>query len=153
MIRGGISYGHSQLRLRQLLVEKLARQGPEIHEEIGEKLNRAFYVNHANEGSDLPVGRWPPLAKSTVRRKKFYKDTKLHETGWMKGAWLYNSSARGARIWNQAPYALYHQTGTRTMPARKLIPPKSWLETAVRSIVQRYFGIALGSITVRGRGI
>ena len=151
MIRGMV-YGHRQLILRQQLIGHLATQAPAIHEEIGEKLTRAFYVNHAHEGGDLPVGFWPPLAASTVRRKKFYKDTLLHETGKMQGAWRYRSSGRMASIWNNMLYANYHQTGTSRMPARKLIPAAPWLVAYAKAIVLRYFDIALGHVSIRGRG-
>lgn len=66
--------------------------------------------------------RWEPLKKSTLRRKK--KNTRmLMDTFTMvRGFAVEDADAYGAAIANTQKYAVYHQFGTRRMPARPFVP-------------------------------
>ncbi len=64
---------------------------------------------------------WAPLAESTRKRKKGKRI--LVDNGTMiRGFSIQNASASGAEIVNTQPYAVYHQFGTKTMPARPFVP-------------------------------
>ena len=70
-------------------------------------------VSFSDQGGNLGV-RWPTLAASTVKYKlKYYPQyaTKpLVRTGTMQGSFRSEASAQRLRIFNTAPYYIYHQS-------------------------------------------
>lgn len=80
-------------------------------------------VTESNFRSErLRPATWAPLAESTLKRKK--KDTGMlinHGT-MVRGFSVENATAEGAEIANTQKYAVYHQFGTKKMPARPFVP-------------------------------
>lgn len=72
-----------------------------------------------------PLNRpWAKLSKATLERKQRRgKITKiLQEEGLMRASFSYEASDRSVIVGTNDPKAKYHQTGTRKMPQRKILP-------------------------------
>lgn len=67
---------------------------------------------------------WAPL--------KYRKGTPLTKTGAMRDNATVYPTGSGIRIEFAAPYAVFHQYGTKNMPARPMLPkgelPKAWTD-------------------------
>jgi len=85
------------------------------------------------KGNELTSAGWPPLAASTKagRIRKGYGTTPLLATG----EFLRATEKDGDRILNWKPYAKYHQTGTRYMPARPIFPGNVQAKRIVRNAI------------------
>ena len=91
-----------------------------------------------------PYGRaWAPLAESTIKRKGHSQI--LHETGALRaGTQALAMGGKGIEIVS-LDYGQYHQSGTGTMPARKILPdganelPKAW-SAAIEARYRAAFG-------------
>jgi hypothetical protein len=102
-------------------------------------LIRAQFVNEVD-----PYGNaWEPLAESTIARK--YGDDRIlrRSDRMFNGLRVTPISGGGIRI-ELAPYGAFHQTGSKNMPARPILPmgtfPKTWsdaLKRAARGEVRR----------------
>lgn len=110
-------------------------------------------------------GEWEPLAKSTLERKaeEGYPDKILQATEWLMDSLTGNLAAGGhvehitpeeIVYGTTVPYAIFHQTGTRYMPAR---PPVDVREVDVRrwtKMIQAYvFGIDSAEMGAAGGGL
>lgn len=111
-----------------------AQASREAAREIKKLIDREF-----REGVD-PLGRrWAPLATGEL--------SFLFDTGKLFGSVTVRPRAgAGIQVTVDVQYASYHQTGTRRMPARKILPeaklPRSWelaIEKAVENSVRRKF--------------
>lgn len=69
--------------------------------------------------SDPDGNKWSPLKPSTIARKGF--STILIDKRDMYLGNEVNFSSDGVTIQNKRPYAIYHQTGTATMPQRRFM--------------------------------
>jgi phage gpG-like protein len=83
---------------------------------------RHIPANMATEGK-ASGRKWQALSPAYARwkRKHFGKLPILVLTGAMKGGFNYTLGKRSMRITNRREYWVYHQYGTRSMPARPLI--------------------------------
>lgn len=88
-----------------------------------------------------PYGKpWETLSAATVRRK--HGDTRILQRSedLRKKIKVKPMRAAGIAVTFDPPYASYHQTGTRYMPARKLFPegafPAKW-NAALNDLTQR----------------
>ena len=106
----------------------LADQSPalaRVADDFREMIARQFSSEGRTEGTP-----WPPLAPSTLRRRPGKAGGPILQS---TGALLRSLTAPGAAghveqleaqslaIGTSLPYALFHQTGTRRMPARPII--------------------------------
>jgi len=89
-------------------------------------------------GVDPYGDAWAPLAESTIAKGR--DEPPLTDSGSMASG-IQVRPARGAGIefTVEAEYAQFHQTGTRNMPARKILPdgdelPPHWDEVIERSV-------------------
>lgn len=111
----------------------------------------------AQQGALGKHGSWASLASSTAFRKKQSKGQILYETGRMYRD-LTSTENQGTvsgltmSFGSSVKYAKYHQTGTRKMPARRIIDPDETFKKAVtrqvtRGIAQyiRGYGFAVAS--------
>jgi len=110
-------------------------------------------------------GEWAPLAQSTLERKaeQGYPPKILQATEWLMDS-LTGSAAAGGHVEHiledeliygtTVPYAVFHQMGTRFMPAR---PPVDVREADVRrwtKLIQAYvFGVDAGEMAAAGGGL
>jgi phage virion morphogenesis protein len=68
--------------------------------------------------------RWPPLAPSTIRqraRQGKWPGKILQVTGRLAASITTRSSAREAAVGTSVEYGVYHQLGTRRIPARPFL--------------------------------
>jgi phage gpG-like protein len=116
-----------------------------------EKVKRAVLANIAEEALELvkegferesePSGRrWAPLKH---RRGRILQDTGRLRTGFHRK----HVSSVSVTIGPTVKYAQFHQSGTRHMPARKMVPdgdlPNRWrvrIERAARDVMREAFG-------------
>lgn len=71
-----------------------------------------------------PEGQaWASLAPSTLvrKRKMGYPDKVLTATGMMRGKIGVSVGKKSLKLINPAPYAEFHQKGTRKMPQREIL--------------------------------
>jgi phage gpG-like protein len=80
--------------------------------------------NFDSEGS--LVGRWMPLAESTVlQKRRLGKEKMLVRSGNLRSGFTPFYSRENAGVSNDVEYAVYHHEGTDTIPSRELLPPRS----------------------------
>lgn len=93
-------------------------------------------------------GRWAPLSERYARWKQKHYPGKpiLERTGDLKksltergapGA-VFRSEPRALTMGTDVPYAIYHQTGTRKMPARQEIRLTSHFKIEAMRLIQEY---------------
>lgn len=69
-------------------------------------------------------------------------------TGRLRGSWRARASVGAVVVETSVPYATYHQTGTRFMAARRMLPrdgtlPEAWraaFSRVIESALARHFG-------------
>ena len=98
---------------------------------------RDLVENMFASGSDAYGEAWAPLAPSTLARGR--RPPPLTDTGAMRGAVGVVPMAGVAGVLVSIPHpAGVHQTGSRRMPARQLMPskglPQSWREVLVDAV-------------------
>ncbi len=96
---------------------------------VSSTIQRVLDEQFASEGARGPAGSWPELKERSARRKqRAYPGRGLLEASGrlrrslVSGAddTLEEFAPRRMRSGTTVPYALYHQTGTKTMPPRKI---------------------------------
>jgi phage gpG-like protein len=138
--------------------ESLADQQPAlaaIADDLREMIARQFASEGRAEGAP-----WAKLAPSTLRRRRASTPI-LYETGALlrslgePGAAGHVEELEGysLTLGSRLPYALYHQTGTRRMPARPIIVlsgarSERWTEIVRREIEQKT--LLLGVVQLEG---
>lgn len=101
-----------------------SRISKEVADGIGELVAAEFAGQHD------PYGKpWAPLKESTVRRKGHSRI--LSDSGLLSGSTEARPSAGAGVGITSIEYGTYHQTGTKFMVARKILPdgpdlPKAW---------------------------
>ncbi len=94
---------------------------------IGVKLHQWFTDNFDRDGGK--VGGWPPLAASTIARKKrFGKEKMLVISGRLKNSFVQFSDNDRVGIGSEVPYSKFHQEGTKRLPRRELLPRRADVE-------------------------
>lgn len=93
--------------------------------------------------------KWAPLRFSTIVRKG--STTVLVDTARMRNTILSASTANSVTLSAAAPYAKYHQSGTRRMPQRKVLDittqDEVWCAEKVRELVNRLInGTGVGGL-------
>ena len=110
-------------------------QRPMTHPGVFEGLQKT-YDNHTSKVWQTQGGAigepWPPLADSTIRQKianpRWHGRNMLMRSLRLAKSFLSDTSRdhaskqthQAAEFWTRVPYAKYHQTGTKRMPARPL---------------------------------
>ena len=85
---------------------------------------------------------WPPLAASTLAKKS--ADTPLLETGELRVSIEHQSTAHEAAIGSDDDKALWHELGTRTIPARSFLASAAMhKEAEVMQLIGRQTVMAL----------
>lgn len=95
-------------------------------------------------------GPWAPLAPSTIKRKGH--DKLLYDTGRLRDSiTLGEVTPSSATVGTDAPYAPFHQFGTKKMAARPFIPAGSdgQLTAQAQAEIKAAMEAALRSATVR----
>lgn len=116
------------------LADVPSRAARQAAEGIDEAIQRQF-----DDGVDPYGQEWAPLAESTLAQTPDRQGGPLDNTGAMRaGILVAPSSGAGITITFDADYAQFHQTGTKNMPARKILPeeelPESWEEAIAEAV-------------------
>lgn len=94
-----------------------------------------------------PYGKkWQPLSSATIDQKQRlgYPLKILTRTGTMRSSVRYQVKKKSVQIVFDSSYATFHQTGTRKMPKRQILPETKLAKTDERNIVDlgiEYLGI------------
>ncbi len=126
------------------MLSRLSDVPRQTAQEVAPALNRLVQAGF-DAGTD-PYGQaWKPLRAATLRKGR--RPPPLSASRDMRGAFTIRPSTggrAGLRLVVGAPYARFHQTGTRYMARRELAPskglPASWrlaLVAASRAVGQR----------------
>jgi len=102
--------------------------------EMGEAAAKRSFTQSATPGG----AAWPSLAASTWRSKT--SGRMMWETGSLAGSFAASPPSGNAVEVSSAgvPYAIYHHTGTRKMPARRSLPLPSYLKPKMSVIARRH---------------
>lgn len=101
-------------------IAKNSNQLNSVFQDIGVYMKRKVMENFENEGNP----RWKPLSKKYLERKLQVKGTSkiLEFHGKLKQSISTRSTGQYAKVFTGVKYGVYHQTGTRKMPARPFMP-------------------------------
>lgn len=87
----------------------------------------SWAIRNFDRGGAL-VGGWPPLAERTVREKeRIGKQRIMVRTGELRQGFNTSYSNDDARIGNDVPYSVYHDSAeprTSNLPRRQLLPSR-----------------------------
>ena len=91
--------------------------------------------------------KWASLAPATIKartRKKTLKGDILVDSGLMLGGMTHETGRTWAIIGTNMPYAAFHQTGTKNMPARPIFglsaKDKADIQDGVLSVLKGWLG-------------
>jgi phage gpG-like protein len=93
-----------------------------------------YFETAVFESEGAAIGEhWSPLKADTQKEKnkKYPGRGILERTGKLRYGFQLETSATMAKITNPVPYAKYHMTGTRNMPARVFMNINSELEADI----------------------
>lgn len=135
-----------------LMMSRLARVPSRVAPQAAPKLEALLRNEFAQERD--PYGNpWKPLSPVTVaiKQRTGGRSGILQDKGTMLDELaIVPSSGAGLTVTLGAPYSAFHQTGTRNMPARPILPyaalPASW-NAALREASEKAFGEAVGDGT------
>lgn len=121
MIRAQVNTSTANRQLKNL-TRRVSRLEPPLRK-YGQY--RVGQIERQFDTETDPYGNaWSPLAQSTIEQKRRlgYPDSILTRTGDLRKSFDFNARGKTLTIESYSPYAGFHQTGTRKMPARKLLP-------------------------------
>lgn len=117
----------------------------EIADDFREMISEQFATEGRAGGTP-----WAPLALRTLRRRRGAGSTILYSTGALERSFLDPLAAgrveeleeQSLTLGSNLPYARYHQTGTRRMPARPIVVlsgarSERWMEIVRRGIEEK----------------
>lgn len=126
--------------------QSILRDMSPIMRDVAQTMKSTVNKNFEAEGRD-EMGRphtWKELARSTQKVRERYKgsDKKAHPilefTGRLKQSINTAYGRDYAQVYSGVKYGVYHQTGTRKMPARPfMVMPKSELRQIERFIASK----------------
>jgi phage gpG-like protein len=113
---------------------KLTNPQP-LLEEVGQYLVSTI-DNSFRKEVDPYNKKWQPLSPATISEKerKGYPLKILTRTGTMRSSVRYQVKSKSVQIVVDTSYTTFHQTGTRKMPKRQIVPDKL-SKTAQRDII------------------
>ena len=122
MFRIDIKYSSSFTELEKIVEETKGKL--EFLRSVGDILVRRAKENIREQGyrEDTVFRAWTPLSFSTILQKTRRGLNKeiLNRTGSLKRSLSFNTNNKSLQITGKS-YLLYHQTGTKRMPQRKVV--------------------------------
>ena len=135
-------------RALNALVEKLGDLGPEIRTQCAEVLAEQVktLVSDCFEKATAPDGTaWPPLAESTIARRRKRSSRPLLDTGRLRNSLAITHDANGVYVATPVVYAAAHNYGYRAIPQRQFLPddflPGPWraaLDETARDLMEHF---------------
>lgn len=108
-----------------------------------EKISEVFKT----EGRALNV-EWSPLKEAYLRWKikKGFSEKKLHRTTTLAQSFTSEVEGLQARVGTPVPYSIYHEYGTKKMPARPFMKPVAQYlaERGLKDVFTRVFKEVFG---------
>jgi phage gpG-like protein len=100
-------------------------------------LDRWVQENFKSEGGK--VGGWAPLADSTIesrmrRRNKTGAIRILQDTGTLRMKWKHNFGPDFAATVSAVEYGIFHETGTKKMPQRRILPKPEEVADKIKEV-------------------
>lgn len=149
MVRGNLAACLSSMGKLERMLDDLSQLPRKVAVEAAPQINALIQKQFA--GGFDPYGRkWKGLAASTKKRGR--KNPPLTASGKLKKGTKtspLSGGRAGLRIVVGRSYGIFHQTGTKHMPARKILPergmPKTWSDILVQS-AQKVARQALGKV-------
>lgn len=94
--------------------------------QLSVQLQGWVFRNFTQSGA-LQSPTWAPLAASTLKQKaaKGYSGSPLIRTGHLRQSFRPFADNDVAGVGSEVPYSQYHETGTRTLPQRAMLPPRA----------------------------
>jgi len=101
--------------------------------------------NFREEGGK--VGGWAPLADSTIeRRMKRNKGGMiriLQDNGQLRERWKHTWSKNHAAVVSAVDYGIFHETGTKKMPQRRILPTLEEIWPSIEKLFDEHIRRAL----------
>lgn len=102
--------------------------------------------NFREEGGK--VGGWAPLADSTIesrmrRRNKTGAIRILQDTGTLRMKWKHTWSKDHAAVVSAVEYGIFHETGTKKMPQRRILPTMEEIWPSIEKLFDEHIRRAL----------
>lgn len=101
---------------------------------------QGWVFRNFQQGGAMQMPSWAPLAASTLYAKfrKGWSASPLIRTGHLRQSFRPFSDNDRAGVGSEVPYARYHETGTATIPARPMLPPRAVVVDFARAIYERW---------------
>jgi len=135
-------------RALNALIDKLGDLGPEIRAQCAEVFAEQVktLVNDCFEKATAPDGSpWPPLAESTLVRRRRRSSRPLLDTGRLRASLAVTHDANGVYVATPVIYAAAHNYGYRAIPQRQFLPdevlPGPWraaLDETARDLMEHF---------------
>lgn len=96
--------------------------------------------------SQDPYGqKWKPLAPATVKRRRKQSAVPLVDTGAMRASLSYRVEGKAVAVGFGKHYAKYHQTGTKWIPQRAMLPvPEKGIPDKWQILIKKIIASAAG---------
>ena len=129
------------MRSAAIALRALSRVPAQAAEDASRELEAVLRDQHGEEVD--PYGNpWAPLAESTIKRKGGDSRILRRTDRMLDELSIRPSPGAGLTLTFGAPYAAFHQVGTKDMPARRLLPiaamPKAWSDAIKRALDARF---------------
>jgi len=117
-------------------LEKLSKIPSQLSKPVAEELNKLINTQFAN-GQD-PYGKpWMKLQPSTIQRKGH--DSILIETGKLAAQTVAVPMSGAGIELRSVDYGQFHQSGTRYMVAREILPGREELPKAWQAVIAKAY--------------
>jgi hypothetical protein len=129
------------MRSSAIALRALSRVPAQAAEDASRELETVLRDQHGAEVD--PYDRpWAPLEASTIKRKGGDSRILRRTDTMLDDLSIRPSPGAGLTLTFGAPYAAFHQVGTKDMPARRLLPiaamPKAWGDAIKRALDARF---------------
>jgi phage gpG-like protein len=106
-----------------------AASASKVHTVPNRQLATQLYgwvLRNFQSGGSMQKPAWRPLKPSTLqeKRRKGYSGTPLIRTGHLRQSFRQFYDNNQAGVGSEVPYSQYHETGTRFVPQRAMLPPQ-----------------------------
>jgi len=142
LIRVEVNAGAALNTLQRLVASTHDRRTP--NRQLATQLY-GWVLRNFQQGGGLQKPVWRSLAPSTLKQKqrKGYSSKPLERTGHLRQSFRQFYDNEQAGVGSEVPYSQYHETGTRKLPQRAMLPPQEVaLDYAVRVYDRWIAGIA-----------
>jgi phage gpG-like protein len=142
LIRVEVNAGAALNTLQRMVVATNDRRTP--NRQLSVQLY-GWVLRNFQQGGSLQSPVWRPLVASTLKQKqrKGYSSKPLERSGHLRQSFRSFYDNEQAGVGSEVPYSQYHETGTRTLPQRAMLPSQQVaLDYAIKVYDRWIAGIA-----------